>query len=127
MDGGNLTSGDTIIGSNGSLIIDPSIVDIFGTFTLSPSGLLLLDIAGTTPDLFSRLDISGLGIFQGLVDFDFIDGFAPTTGESFDLINAIAGSDFSHATFQIEDWNRVSSIPTLSRTDSSPWSQTTMA
>ncbi len=100
-DSGHLSSGNTTIGSHGSLMIDPSLVDISGDFALMPGGLLELDIGGVTPDLFSQLDISGFGSFQGIIDFDFIDGFAPQAGNSFDLINILGGADFSGATFEI--------------------------
>jgi T5SS/PEP-CTERM-associated repeat protein len=100
-DNGHLSAGSMTIGSHGSLIVDPAVVDVLGDFTLSPGGTLQLDIGGITPGLFSQLDISGFGLFQGTIDFDFIDGFAPTTGESFDLIHAV-GVDFSDTRFQIE-------------------------
>jgi T5SS/PEP-CTERM-associated repeat protein len=101
-DGGHLSAGDLTIGSLGSLIIDPAIVDVLGNFDLAPGGVLTLDIGGTAPGLFSQLDISGSALFQGTIDFKFIDGFAPTTGESFDLINALLGADFSEAKFQVD-------------------------
>jgi T5SS/PEP-CTERM-associated repeat protein len=100
-DKGHLSAVNTTVGSHGSLIIDPAVVDVLGDFTLLPSGVLQLDIGGITLDLFSQLDISGFGRFQGTIDFDFINGFAPTTGESLDLINAL-GADFSGATFTID-------------------------
>ena len=100
-DGGNLTAGSMTIGSHGSLVIDPSIVTVLGDFTLMPGGLLSLDIAGTTPDLFSQLIIGGFGVFDGTIDFDFINGFAPHAGDQFDLITALGGADFSQASFQI--------------------------
>ncbi len=101
MDNGKLTAGGLTIGSLGSLILDPSTVYVNGNLVQLPGGLLTLDIAGNSPDLFSQLDISGDGLFQGTIDFDFVDGFAPATGESFDLINVL-GADFSDANFQVE-------------------------
>ncbi len=100
--GGTLSAGNTTIGSSGSMILDPSIANIFGNFTLDPGGVLTLDISGDSPGLFSQLDISGFGLFSGTIDLDFIDGFAPTAGETFDLINANGGANFGGATFQIE-------------------------
>jgi T5SS/PEP-CTERM-associated repeat protein len=100
-DGGDLSAGYIAVGGSGSLIIDPSTVDVSGGFTLDANGVLSLDIGGITPGLLSQLDISGFGLFDGTIDLDFIDGFAPTTGESFDLINAL-GADFSGATIQVE-------------------------
>jgi hypothetical protein len=92
---GNLTN-------HGSLILDPSTLNVFGNFTLAPDGTLVLDVAGTTPDLVSLLNISGLGLFDGTIAVDFIDGFAPKMGDSFDLINIVGGADFSGATFKID-------------------------
>jgi T5SS/PEP-CTERM-associated repeat protein len=100
-DGGVLSAGSIIIGSSGSLVVDPEVVNVPGSFTLMPNGLLTLDIAGLTPDLTSQLDIGGNGLFEGTIDFEFIDGFAPTTGESFDLINIMGTADFSETTFEI--------------------------
>ena len=98
---GHLASGPTIIGRTGSLIIDPAVVELFGNFTLQTGGLLSLDIAGVTPDLISRVNISGFGLFQGTIRFDFVDGFAPRIGQSFDLFSILGGADFSGASFQI--------------------------
>ena len=69
---------------------------------MAPGGVLTLDIGGTTPGLISQLDISGFGEFQGTIDLNFIDGFAPTKGETFDLLNALGGADFSGAKFDVE-------------------------
>jgi hypothetical protein len=52
-----------------------------------------LDFAGNAPGLFSQLEISGFGRFQGIIDFICVNGFAPATGNSFDLINAVGGAD----------------------------------
>jgi len=109
-DNGHLSAGSMTIGSHGSLIVDPAVVDVLGDFTLSPGGTLQLDIGGITPGLFSQLDISGFGLFQGTIDFDFIDGFAPTTGSHLTSsmrlgwILAIRG-------FRSRGWSRAFSTP----------------
>jgi hypothetical protein len=100
-DGGQLTAGEMSIESGGTLNVDPSTVDVNGDFTLSSGGLLLLAIAGTGPGSYSQLDITGTGTFDGIIEFEFIDGFAPQAGDTFDLINATGGANFSGATFQI--------------------------
>jgi T5SS/PEP-CTERM-associated repeat protein len=99
--GGELNNGGLIIGTNGTLIDDPSTIDVNGDFTLDPGGVVQLDIAGTTPDLISQLNISGFGSFQGTIDLDFIDGFAPAAGDSFNLINVLGGGNFSQANFEV--------------------------
>lgn len=83
-------------------ILDPSTLNIFGNYTLASDGTMVIDIAGLTSDLVSQLDISGFGLFQGTIAFDFIDGFAPKVGDSFNVLNILGGADFSAATFQIE-------------------------
>jgi len=100
-DGGDLSAGSMIIGGAGSLTVDPATVDVLGDFTLMPNGVLTFDIAGTTPDLISQLYIGGSGLFEGTINIDFINGFAPTTGDSFDIIKALGGADFSQATFDV--------------------------
>ena len=104
MNHGILTTGDTTVGSLGRLTVDPSLVTVNGDFSLLNDGLLTFDIAGTSPDLFSQLDISGVGLFQGTIEFDFIDGFAPTAGDSFDLINA-AGQTLASPVSRWKSWN----------------------
>jgi len=48
-----------------------------------------------------QLDITGSGTFDGLLDIDFIDGFAPLMGQTFDLINLTANGDFSGLSTEI--------------------------
>jgi T5SS/PEP-CTERM-associated repeat protein len=100
-DNGQLAAGSILIGPNGILVDDPSTVDVNGDFTLDPGGIVQLDIAGATPDLIIQLNISGFGSFQGTIDVDFIDGFAPKAGEFFNLINVLRGGNFSQANIQI--------------------------
>lgn len=99
--GGELTAGSMVIGSNGSLTVDPEVVKVLGDFTLEQNGVLTLDIAGVTPDLISQLDIGGNGLFKGIINFNFTNGFAPTAGDSFDLIHVGGEADFSSAIFEI--------------------------
>jgi T5SS/PEP-CTERM-associated repeat protein len=102
--GGVLTSGDTTVGAHGSLLIDPSTVDVNGNLTLSPGGDLELDIDQTGA---SQINITGgNGLFQGTVNIDFINGFTPTPGSAFDLVTATGGTlDFSQATINLVGLN----------------------
>jgi T5SS/PEP-CTERM-associated repeat protein len=98
---GVLNAAGATVGSLGCLIFH-RFVGQMDYFTLDSGGLLTLDIAGFGPGLFSQLDILGFGLFAGTIDIDFINGFVPQAGESFDLINALGGFDFSKASVQIE-------------------------
>ena len=100
--GANLTTGSLAVGSSGTLTIDPSTVNVLGNFSLSPGGILSLGVGGADSNLISQLNISGFGLFDGTVDLDFIDGFAPATGERFELITSSGGADFSRVTFDIQ-------------------------
>jgi hypothetical protein len=44
---------------------------------------------------------SNHGTFDGSIDFDFTNGFAPTAGESFALISASGAGDFSGASYHV--------------------------
>jgi T5SS/PEP-CTERM-associated repeat protein len=94
-----LTADSLLLQSGGSLILDPSDASVTGDFTLDSGGSLALDIAGDMSDLISQLDIAGTGTFDGIIDLNFIDGFAPTSG-TFDLIN-VPSADFSLATIDV--------------------------
>src|SRR5262249_13206096 len=66
----------------------PGVLNVNGNFALNSDGTLTLQVKGTTPGTdYSQLNITGTGTFNGLIDLDFIDGFAPTTGEVFNFIS----------------------------------------
>ena len=52
-------------------------------------------MAGTALGEFGRLDVTGSAAFDGTLDLNFVDGFAPVTGDAFDLINLGGIGDFS--------------------------------
>ena len=126
--------------NNGNL--DPlGRINVVGNYAQNTQGILVLDVAGTGPEQFGQLDISGTGVFNGPIDLDFINGFAPQVGDTFDFIRAAGGADFSGATVNIlgllpdfqqtdtfsngtfilsADSNGVSTVPEPSRTWSYP-------
>ncbi|MGH9352075.1 MAG: hypothetical protein ACRD2G_07955, partial [Terriglobia bacterium] len=96
-DGGTLQG--TVI-NHGTL--DPlGTITINGDYTQGVDGTLILDVAGTGLGDFGQLDVSGNATFNGTLDFDFIDGFAPAMGDSFDFINVMGSADLSGATIDI--------------------------
>lgn len=69
----------------------PGVLNVNGNFTLNADGTLTLQVAGTTPGTqYSQLNISGTGTFNGTIDLDFIDGFAPTAGQTFNFISYLS-------------------------------------
>ena len=73
---------------------------INGNFT--SSGNLIFEIAGLGTGLYDVLDINGSAIFTGgNIEFDFINGYSPLAGESWDflLANTVTGWDTLSFTF----------------------------
>ena len=67
---------------------------LIGTMlTVFPQGSVVLDFLGKNPGQYGQLDITGSALWdlKGLLVLDFMNGFAPKTGDMFDLIN-ISGS-----------------------------------
>jgi T5SS/PEP-CTERM-associated repeat protein len=82
--------------------LDPlGAANILGNLTVNPDGTVVLDVAGTQFGQLGQLDITGSGTFDGLLNIDFINGFAPQMGQTFDLINLTGNGDFSSQTTEI--------------------------
>ncbi|HEX5481190.1 MAG TPA: hypothetical protein VFZ08_01035 [Terriglobia bacterium] len=89
----------TLDGVNGTLISnitvdsggtvspgDPGPMKITGNFDLSSGSTLTLEVASATD--YDSLNITGNGTFDGTIDLDFLNGFAPSAGDDFDFITA---------------------------------------
>jgi T5SS/PEP-CTERM-associated repeat protein len=86
-------SGGTIIGSvildGGTLApgLSPGILNIVGDLTVL-DGILKIEIGGTGAGQYDVLNVSGTTMITGgTVLFEFIDGFAPTAGQTFDFFS----------------------------------------
>jgi T5SS/PEP-CTERM-associated repeat protein len=91
LDGGTLAPGAS-----------PGTMAILGDLVLT-SGILRLEIGGTAPGQFDVLTVTGLTkLLGGTVIFDFIDGFAPTAGQSFEVLNAASVEIGTGVTFGVE-------------------------
>jgi T5SS/PEP-CTERM-associated repeat protein len=98
---GLVSAGSLTVGPKGTLDIDPATVNVQGDFTLLPGGTLSIGVEGAPPGLFSQLLIGGFGLFQGNIFVNFLNGFAPSAGQTFALIAAAGGADFSQASVEI--------------------------
>lgn len=98
VDGGKLQG---IVIHQAGVLYSTGTITIQGTYTQDVDGTLILDAAGTGAGDFGQLDVSGNATFGGTIKFDFIDGFAPSKGDSFDFINLGGSADFSGATIDI--------------------------
>ena len=82
----------------------PGVLTILGNYTQTESGVLEIEIGGTTPGSeFDQLVVSGNADIDGTVLFKFIDGFAPTEGQLFSFLDVQGDLDLSRAEFEIQN------------------------
>ena len=105
LNGGTLNSGNTIDIKDGILTgfgnvnadvlnsgtLRPGIsigtLAINGNYTQTSTGVLNIEISGITPiTQFDLLDVQGATELDGILDVGLIDGFVPTTDDSFDIL-----------------------------------------
>ena len=99
---GGLLSGTGAIGSlaapamvmNNAGIVkggdSPGTLNIIGNYTQALNGTLLTQIAGTGPGNYGVLDISGSAALDGTLDISLLNGFTPTAGETFVILDSSA-------------------------------------
>jgi hypothetical protein len=90
--GGKLTGAGTVIAnvSNAGQVspgASPGILNITGTYTQTSTGTLNIEIGGLTAGTeFDRLTITGSATLNGTLNVSSIDGFAPSPGNSFQIM-----------------------------------------
>jgi uncharacterized protein (TIGR03437 family) len=102
----------TLINGSGQVIVNGSVENFGGTIRLDPttlsvtqnfqqsSGTLDLQMDGTQPGQYDQITAGGsIKITGGTVEFDFINGFAPSSGDKFNLLSASSGLSVSGASF----------------------------
>jgi hypothetical protein len=77
---------------------------VVGNYTQAQYAALMIQIAGATTGEFSVLNVLGTANLSGQLDPVLLNGFVPTTGESFTFLNygSLTG-EFSHIRHQIFD------------------------
>jgi fibronectin-binding autotransporter adhesin len=93
--GGGQTSGNLIVASGGT--VDPGAVGalagvlaVNGNATLG--GTTLIEIGGTGASQFDQLNMTGTLAAGGVFDVDFISGYGPASGHSFDVFDFTTAS-----------------------------------
>ena len=66
----------------------PGILKIEGDYDQSNSGTLVMELAGTTSDLFDNLTVTGNASLNGNLDVQLLDGFLPSPSDSFHIISS---------------------------------------
>jgi hypothetical protein len=95
MTGGTLTAGTVAFSltNNGGTIApgaSPGLMNVTGDLT-NASGTLRMELAGTGAGQYDKIVMTGALTAGGILDIDFLNGFTPAAGNSFDLF------DFSSA------------------------------
>jgi len=91
--GGELSGSGTIDGSllNAAGLVSPGnspgTLFIHGDYTQNTAGSLLIEIAGEQPGVFDTLTISGNALLDGTLDIDFLNGFLPSYGDTFQILS----------------------------------------
>ncbi|HET9131023.1 MAG TPA: hypothetical protein VFO86_08755, partial [Terriglobia bacterium] len=100
--GGVLSGSGTVtsnIVNNGSLL--PGLLTIQGNLTQTPFGQTQIDIAGTAPGQFDKLSVDGTAALDGTLKVNFIDGFVPAVGDSFNFLTFTTSTGtFAHTQSQ---------------------------
>jgi autotransporter-associated beta strand protein len=89
--GGHGLTGLVTVNSGGTVAPgDPQTLHINGDYVQNAGGILRIDIGGTTPGSFDELVVSGaISLMNGsILDLDFINGFAPQTGDVFEFLTS---------------------------------------
>lgn len=103
--GGRITGGKVIIGVGGKFLPgrhSPGLARLEGGFEQEADGVLEMEIAG--PDAgtsYDQIAVTGTAALNGELVVRFTNGYAPTSGQVFDLLSATAVID-SFATVTIE-------------------------
>lgn len=88
---GAVHNGGTISPDGGTSLVGT--LEIHGDFDNSPSGTVHFDIAGTGPGQYDQIIVKGNAIFDGTLELNFFNGFAPHTGDTYNFfIDDFSGS-----------------------------------
>jgi T5SS/PEP-CTERM-associated repeat protein len=97
----NQIYGDVLNNGGKVSLGDPLTLGIYGDYDQT-SGELDLQFDGTAAGDFDQIDATGLiDITGGTIDLEFIDGYAPQAGDTFDFLDAPGGESVSGVTFEV--------------------------
>ena len=81
----------------------PAIVSIEGSINLDAANTLFIELGGTTPGEYDRLELGGFASIDGTLDVALINGFVPSAGDSFGFLFANGGFGGSFASLNLPD------------------------
>jgi hypothetical protein len=78
----------------------PAILTVSGNYEQGPAGTLTIDLGGILAGQFSVLNVSGLAVLDGTVDFTAVNGFTPESGDDFTfLLFGSSSGNFTNVEF----------------------------
>ena len=104
---GEVHGNGTIVGNllNDGLVFpgnSPGALHFTGVYTQTVVGKLLIELAGTTPgSQYDQLLITGSAALDGTLQVSLLSGFAPSLGNSFDLLTTTSGITGTFANQQL--------------------------
>ena len=111
LEGGWLVGTGTIVGDliNNNGVInpgDPGTLTVEGDFSQGQNGLLILDFSSGDPATgFDNLSITGNANVDGTLEVDLLNGFTPTLGETFVILNFAGTLSGDFATLNFPTFN----------------------
>lgn len=76
----------------------PGIISVSGNYAQDHAASMLIELAGTTPDKFDAVNVSGTATLDGELKLSLLDGFVPSSADGFTFLTAGAVSGrFSNA------------------------------
>jgi hypothetical protein len=98
--GGSLSGPGTITGNvtnagqvNPGGIGASGVLTITGTYSQAATGALNIELGGLSPGQFDQLDVGGNATLDGTLNVSQINGFAPNSGDTFQVVNYGSRSD----------------------------------
>ena len=65
----------------------PGMLKVDGSLSLDDAATLAIDLAGTSPGEFDRLEVADDLTLDGTLDVQFFDDFSPVVGDTFDVLD----------------------------------------
>ena len=97
---GTLQNNGTI--APGTLAVSTGTLNVLGNYTQGAGGALAIDLAGTALGQFDVLAVSGTATLAGTLTAGLINGFQPTAGSQFAILQAASrNGDFTSKTLPI--------------------------
>ncbi len=112
----HIRTGGTVGGDGGSLMantvfnsgiinpgLSPGSLSLLGDYQESTDGKIVFEIGGLDPMAYDHLSVAGDADFAGEIVFRFIDSFAPSTNDVFDLMHVDGSIATQPTNFSIEN------------------------